>query len=35
VNLKDYSKVEIGLVKDNYELIEKVKYFEELQIDED
>jgi len=35
VDLKDYSKVEIGLVKDNYELIEEVEYFEELQIDED
>ncbi len=35
VDLKDYSKAEIGLVKDNYELIEKVEYFEELQIDED
>jgi hypothetical protein len=35
VDLKDYSKVEIGLVKDNYELIEEVEYFKELKIDED
>jgi len=35
VNLKDYSKVEISLVKDNYKLIEEVEYFKELKIDED
>jgi hypothetical protein len=29
-NLKNYLKVEVGLVKDNYELVEEVKYFEEL-----
>jgi hypothetical protein len=31
-NLKDYLKVEVGLVENNYELIEKVEYFEELQV---
>jgi hypothetical protein len=31
VDLKDYLKVEVGLVENNYELIEKVEYFEELQ----
>jgi hypothetical protein len=30
--LKDYLKVEVGLVENNYELIEKVEYFKELQI---
>jgi hypothetical protein len=35
VDLKYNLKVEIGLIKDNYELIEKVEYFKELQIDED
>ncbi len=35
MNLKNYLKVEIGLTKDNYEQIEKVEYFEKLQIDED
>jgi hypothetical protein len=35
VDLKNYLKVEIGLVEDNYELIEEVAYFEELQVDED
>jgi hypothetical protein len=33
VDLKDNLKVEIDLA--NYELIEKVAYFEELQVDED
>jgi hypothetical protein len=31
-NLKDYLKVEVGLVENNYELIEKVEYFEKLQV---
>jgi len=35
VELKDYLKVEVGLTENNYELIEKVEYFEELQVDED
>jgi hypothetical protein len=35
VDLKNYLKVEIGLVEDNYELIKEVAYFEELQVDED
>ncbi len=35
MNLKNYLKVEIGLTKYNYEQIEKAKYFEELQVDED
>jgi hypothetical protein len=35
VDLKDYLKVEIGLTKNNYELIKKVEYFEELHVDED
>ncbi len=35
MDLKNYLKVEIGLVEDNYELIEEVAYFEELQVDED
>ncbi len=30
VDLKDYMKAEILLVKENYQLIKKVKYFEEL-----
>jgi hypothetical protein len=29
-NLKNYLKVEIGLFKDNYELVKEAKYFEEL-----
>jgi len=35
MNLKNHLKVEIGLTKYNYEQIEKAKYFEELQVDED
>jgi hypothetical protein len=35
VELKDYLKVEVGLIENNYELIEKVEYFEKLQVDED
>ncbi len=35
VDLKDYFKTKVGLVEDSYELIEKVKYFEELHIDKD
>jgi hypothetical protein len=34
-NLKDYLKTKVGLVEDSYELIEKVKYFEELHVDKD
>jgi hypothetical protein len=34
-DLKDYLKTEVGLVEDSYELIEKVKYFEELHVDKD
>jgi hypothetical protein len=32
-NLKKYLKDEDGLVEDNYELVEEVKYFEELHKD--
>jgi hypothetical protein len=32
-NLKNYLKVEVGLVEDNYELVEEAKYFEELHKD--
>ncbi len=35
MNLKNYLKAEIGLTKDNYEQIEKVEYFEVLQVNED
>jgi hypothetical protein len=35
VDLKDYLKVEIGLIEDNYELIKKVEYLKELHVDED
>jgi hypothetical protein len=31
-NLKDCLKVEVGLIENNYELIEKFEYFEELQL---
>ncbi len=34
-NLKDYLKVEIVLVEENYELIKGAKFFKELQVDED
>jgi hypothetical protein len=34
VDLKNYLKVEIGLTRDNYDLIEKVEYFKELQVNE-
>jgi hypothetical protein len=33
--MKDYLKVEIGLIEDNYGLIKEVEYFEKLQVDED
>jgi hypothetical protein len=33
-NLKDYLKVEIILVKENYELIKEAKFFKKLQVDE-
>jgi hypothetical protein len=35
INLKEYIKVEVILAKKNYELIEKIEYFEKLHIDED
>jgi hypothetical protein len=35
VDLKNYLKAEIGLTQDNYDLIEKVEYFRELQINKD
>jgi hypothetical protein len=35
VNLKDYLKVEIGLIMDSYGLIKKFEFFKELQVDED
>jgi hypothetical protein len=35
VDLKDYLKPEIGFIEDNYEMMEEVEYFKELQIDED
>ncbi len=34
-NMKDYLKVERSLVDDNYELLEEVKYFEDLNMDND
>jgi hypothetical protein len=34
-NMKDYLKVERSLVDDNYELIEEIKYFEDLNVDND
>jgi len=34
VDLKNYLKVEIGLTQDNYDLIEKIEYFKELQVNE-
>jgi len=33
--LKDYLKIKVGLIEDNYELIEKVEYFEELHVVKD
>jgi hypothetical protein len=33
--MKDYLKVEIGLIEDSYGLIKEVEYFEGLQVDED
>jgi hypothetical protein len=35
VDLKDYLKVEIGLVEGKHELIEEAAYFEVVQVDED
>ncbi len=35
VNLKDYLKVEIGLVEDSYGLIKEVEFLKKLQVDED
>jgi len=32
---KDYLKVEIVLVEENYELIKGAKFFKELEVDED
>ncbi len=34
-NIKDYLKVEGSLVDDNYKLIEKEKYFEKLDVDDE
>ncbi len=34
-SFKDYIKFEVTLVKENYEFIEKSKYFEELLVDSD
>ncbi len=34
-NMKDYLKVERSSVDDNYELIEEIKYFEDLNVDND
>jgi hypothetical protein len=31
-NMKDYLKVEVSLTNDNYELIEKAKYFKNLDV---
>ncbi len=33
--MKDYLKVEGSLVDDNYKLIEKEKYFEKLDVDDE
>ncbi len=33
--MKDYLKVERSSVDDNYELIEEIKYFEDLNVDND
>ncbi len=30
VDFKDYLKAEIGLIEDNYEMMEEAKYFKEL-----
>ncbi len=35
VYLKDYLKVEIGLIEDSYGLIKKVKFLKKSQVDED
>jgi hypothetical protein len=35
VDLKYYFRVEVSSIEDNYELIEKAKYFQELQGDKD
>jgi hypothetical protein len=35
VNFKHYIKVEVVLAKENYELIEEFKYFEEIEVDND
>ncbi len=34
-NLKDYLKVEVILVEENYELIKEIEFFEKLRVDED
>jgi hypothetical protein len=33
--LKDYMKVECALVEKNYDLIEKINFFEQLEVDDD
>jgi hypothetical protein len=33
--LKDYMKVEYALAEENYDLIEKVEFFEHLEVDND
>jgi hypothetical protein len=34
-NVKDYLKEEYSLVEDNYDLLEEVHFFEQLQVDND
>jgi hypothetical protein len=34
-NLKDYLKVEVIFLEEDYELIKEVEFFEKLQVDED
>jgi hypothetical protein len=34
-NLKDYIKVEVALIEDNYELIKESNYFEKLKVQND
>jgi hypothetical protein len=35
VALKDYMKVECALAKENYDLIEEVDFFQQLEVDDD
>jgi hypothetical protein len=34
-NFKDYIKFEVAVVEENYELIEKIEYFEKFKVDND